>query len=49
MYKIAVNTAKNHLVAMGRRPPMDDIAIEDAVFVPGADRMPRKRHPPSAS
>ena len=21
MYKIAVNTAKNHLVAMGRRPP----------------------------
>ncbi|QAU25063.1 RNA polymerase sigma factor RpoE [Dyella sp. M7H15-1] len=39
MYKIAVNTAKNHLVAMGRRPPMDDIAIEDAVFVPGADRM----------
>jgi RNA polymerase sigma-70 factor (ECF subfamily) len=39
MYKIAVNTAKNHLVAMGRRPPMDDIAIEDAVYVPGADRM----------
>lgn len=39
MYKIAVNTAKNHLVAMGRRPPMDDIAVEDAVFVPGADRM----------
>ena len=39
MYKIAVNTAKNHLVAMGRRPPADDIAIEDAVFVPGADRM----------
>ena len=39
MYKIAVNTAKNHLVAMGRRPPTDDIAIEDAVYVPGADRM----------
>ncbi|SFL11768.1 RNA polymerase sigma factor RpoE [Rhodanobacter glycinis] len=39
MYKIAVNTAKNHLVAQGRRPPSDDIAIEDAVFVPGADRM----------
>jgi RNA polymerase sigma-70 factor (ECF subfamily) len=34
-----VNTAKNHLVAQGRRPPSDDIAIEDAVFVPGADRM----------
>ena len=39
MYKIAVNTAKNHLVAMGRRPPADDIDAEDAVFVPGADRM----------
>ena len=36
MYKIAVNTAKNHLVAMGRRPPTDDIAVEDAIFVPGA-------------
>jgi RNA polymerase sigma-70 factor (ECF subfamily) len=39
MYKIAVNTAKNHLVAMGRRPPTDDIAIDDAVYVPGAMRM----------
>ena len=39
MYKIAVNTAKNHLVAMGRRPPMDDIAAEDAVFLTGAERM----------
>lgn len=39
LYKIAVNTAKNHLVAMGRRPPADDIAIDDATFVPGADRM----------
>jgi RNA polymerase sigma-70 factor (ECF subfamily) len=39
MYKIAVNTAKNHLVALGRRPPADDIAIEDAVFIPGSERM----------
>ncbi|WP_199100370.1 RNA polymerase sigma factor RpoE [Dyella sp. ASV21] len=39
LYKIAVNTAKNHLVAQGRRPPADDIAIEDAVFASGADRM----------
>ena len=45
MYKIAVNTAKNHLVAMGRRPPTDDIAIEDAVFVPGADRMQESATP----
>jgi len=31
VYKIAVNTAKNHLVAQSRRPPGDDVAIEDAV------------------
>ncbi|NII10388.1 RNA polymerase sigma factor RpoE [Oleiagrimonas sp. C23AA] len=39
MYKIAVNTAKNHLVAMGRRPPTDDIAADDAVYVSGAERL----------
>ena len=39
LYKIAVNTAKNHLVAMGRRPPTDDIDAEDAVFMAGAERM----------
>jgi RNA polymerase sigma-70 factor, ECF subfamily len=39
LYKIAVNTAKNHLVAMGRRPPTGDIDADDAVYVPGATRM----------
>ncbi len=39
LYKIAVNTAKNHLVSMGRRPPTDDIDAEDAVFMVGAERM----------
>jgi len=39
IYKIAVNTAKNHLVAMGRRPPTGDIDAEDAVYIPGAERM----------
>ncbi|HEX7341651.1 MAG TPA: RNA polymerase sigma factor RpoE [Rhodanobacteraceae bacterium] len=39
MYKIAVNTAKNHLVAMHRRPPNDDVAIEDAVYGPGANKL----------
>jgi RNA polymerase sigma-70 factor (ECF subfamily) len=39
LYKIAVNTAKNHLVAMGRRPPTDDIDAEDAVFLTGSERM----------
>lgn len=31
VYKIAVNTAKNHLVALGRRPPTDDVAVDDAM------------------
>jgi RNA polymerase sigma-70 factor, ECF subfamily len=30
LHRIAVNTAKNHLVAQGRRPRTDDIDIEDA-------------------
>ncbi len=37
LYKIAVNTAKNHLVALGRRPPTEDIDAQDAVqFESGA-------------
>ncbi len=39
LYKIAVNTAKNHLVAMGRRPPAEDVDAGDAVFMAGAERM----------
>jgi RNA polymerase sigma-70 factor (ECF subfamily) len=30
LYRIAVNCAKNHLVARGRKPPGSDIDIEDA-------------------
>lgn len=30
LHRIAVNTAKNHLVAHNRRPPTDDIDIDDA-------------------
>jgi len=30
LHRIAVNTAKNHLVAHKRRPPTDDIDMEDA-------------------
>ena len=30
LYRIAVNTAKNHLVAMKRRPPTSDVETEDA-------------------
>ena len=30
LYRIAINTAKNYLVAAGRRPPRDDIEAQDA-------------------
>lgn len=30
LYRIAVNTAKNHLTAQGRRPPSEDVLAEDA-------------------
>lgn len=30
LYRIAINTAKNHLVAKGRRPPDVDVDIDDA-------------------
>lgn len=37
IYRIAVNTAKNHLVSRGRRPPAFDVDVEDAEFYSGAD------------
>jgi RNA polymerase sigma-70 factor (ECF subfamily) len=39
IYKIAINTAKNYLVSQNRRPPTDDIAIEDAVLLDGGARL----------
>lgn len=30
LYRIAVNTAKNHLVSLGRRPPSVDLDVNDA-------------------
>ena len=35
LYRIAINTAKNHLVARGRRPPGSDVEIEDAEYYEG--------------
>ena len=39
LYRIAVNTAKNHLVAAKRRPPTSDVDAEDAEHFSGALRM----------
>jgi len=35
LYRIAINTAKNYMVARGRRPPATDIDVEDAEFLEG--------------
>lgn len=32
LYRIAINTAKNHLMAQGRRPPGSDVELEDALI-----------------
>jgi RNA polymerase sigma-70 factor (ECF subfamily) len=37
IYRIAINTAKNHIVARNRRPPSSDLDVEDAEFYPGND------------
>lgn len=39
LYRIAINTAKNHLVAMGRRPPPTDIDAGDAEQFDGMTRL----------
>jgi RNA polymerase sigma-70 factor (ECF subfamily) len=39
LYKIAINAAKNHLVSLGRRPPLDDIDAIDAVQYDGGARL----------
>lgn len=39
LYRIAVNTAKNYIVAQGRRPPANDIDVNDAEFYDGGEVM----------
>ena len=37
LYRIAINTAKNYLVARSRRPPASDVDMNDAEFYSGSD------------
>lgn len=37
IYRIAINTAKNHIVARNRRPPSSDLDVEEAEFYSGND------------
>lgn len=39
LYRIAVNTAKNYLVARSRRPPLSDVDLGDAEYYAGSDRL----------
>jgi RNA polymerase sigma-70 factor (ECF subfamily) len=39
LYRIAINTAKNWLVSQGRRPPTDDLQVDDAVHLADATRL----------
>jgi RNA polymerase sigma-70 factor (ECF subfamily) len=39
LYRIATNTAKNWLVSQGRRPPTDDVPVDDAVHFDAAVRL----------
>jgi len=48
LYRIAINTAKNHLVARSRRPPSADVDIEDADYRDDADNLRDSENPESA-
>jgi RNA polymerase sigma-70 factor (ECF subfamily) len=39
LYRIAINTAKNHLVSRSRRPPGSDVELEDAQYMDAGDAL----------
>lgn len=45
MYRIAINTAKNYLVARNRRPPASDLDVDDAEFYSGNEAMQEMNTP----
>ncbi|WP_426359829.1 RNA polymerase sigma factor RpoE [Pseudocolwellia sp. HL-MZ19] len=45
LYRIAVNCAKNHLVATGRKPPGSDVEIEDAEIYDSGDALRENASP----
>jgi RNA polymerase sigma-70 factor (ECF subfamily) len=48
LYRIAINTAKNHLVSRSRRPPGSDIEVEDAEYFEGGGALRDIETPESA-
>jgi RNA polymerase sigma-70 factor (ECF subfamily) len=45
LYRIAVNTAKNYLESLGRRPPAMDVEVENAEFIDSADALREQATP----
>lgn len=47
VYRIAINTAKNHLVSRSRRPPGTDVELEDAQYMDAGDALRDRESPES--
>ncbi len=45
LYRIAINTAKNHLVSRGRRPPDVDVDVADAEYFDGDNDLRELENP----
>lgn len=48
LYRIAINTAKNHLVARSRRPPGSDVELEDAEYLESGGGLREIENPENA-
>ena len=48
LYRIAINTAKNHLVSRSRRPPGSDVDVEDAEYYASGGALHEIETPESA-
>lgn len=47
LYRIAINTSKNHLVSRSRRPPGSDVDLEDAQYMDAGDALRDRETPES--
>ncbi len=45
LYRIAVNSAKNYLVAQGRKPPANDVDADEADYYDGSDALKENASP----
>jgi len=48
LYRIAINTAKNHLLSRSRRPPSTDVDVDDADYRDDADMLRTGEDPEGA-